>query len=211
MTAPFKEQAFAFADSAHDSASFAQAANTLHLVDGKVKAHNTDGAGLVNDLIRYGGNLSGARVLLLGAGGAARGVMQSLLNENIEHLTIANRTLQKANELLALTQNKNISAAALSSLEGDYDIVVNSTSASLVGDELDVGNLSFNNTALTYDMSYKARQTPFLSFAEQNGSQQNIDGLGMLVGQAAVAFTIWTGFEPDVSQLLNSLRQDMLA
>lgn len=211
ITAPFKERAYSLASVLHDSAKFAEAANTLHIMNGEIEAHNTDGAGLINDLKRHLGSLAGANVLLLGAGGAARGVMQSLIDEGISHLTVANRTESKARNLLKLTTQENVSSSNLQDLNLHYDIVVNSTSASLMGDKLELGNLSFKKTALTYDMSYKASLTPFLKYAQQNGSKKVADGLGMLVGQAAVAFHIWTGFAPSVEALLSSLRQDMPA
>lgn len=210
VTAPFKELAYSLANYSHDSAKFAEAANTLHIFNGRVEAHNTDGAGLVNDLKRHTGSLTGANVLLLGAGGAARGVMQSLLKEGISHLTIANRTESKARDLLMLTSNKNVSVQNVNNLSAQYDIVVNSTSAFLTGEKINLGSLSFKGTTLTYDMSYKSSLTPFLVRAQENGSKRVADGLGMLVGQAAVAFTIWTGFTPSIENLLKTLRQDML-
>ncbi|MBO1256815.1 shikimate dehydrogenase [Alteromonas sp. 5E99-2] len=211
VTAPFKEQAYQFADQAFGTAKDAKAANTLHSINGHIEAHNTDGPGLVNDVTRLIGSISGSRILLLGAGGAARGVMRTLLDQGVESLTIANRTIAKANDLVSMADSNRIFASTLSELNDSFDIVINSTSASLSGNALDLGGLKFNGTTLTYDMSYKAEQTPFLVSAQQQGSRMCADGLGMLIGQAAVSFTIWTGFEPDTESLIKTLRQGMLA
>jgi shikimate dehydrogenase len=211
VTAPFKEQAFAFSNYQHTSAKDAGASNTLHHINGRIEAHNTDGAGLVNDVKRVLGDIQGANVLLLGAGGAARGVVRPLLNEGIGQLTVANRTLTRANALAQLVPDTELRTSELSALAGNFDIVINSTSTSLTNNMPELGALSFKGTSLTYDMSYKAKPTAFLQYASEQGSRLYADGLGMLIGQAAVAFTIWTGFTPNTEDLLKTLRTNMYA
>ncbi|MFC3094216.1 shikimate dehydrogenase [Alteromonas sediminis] len=210
ITAPFKEQAFQLVSHRDDSARLAKAVNTIYRNDkNELCGANTDGVGLVNDIKRTVTELSGKRVLLLGAGGAARGALFPLLAESVASIAIANRTYAKAEQLAVEVNNERVTAVDIHKCEQKFDVVINSTSAGLTGGIPELGRLSFSEVSLTYDMVYQKVLTPFLAHAQKNGSENVCDGLGMLVGQAAAAFTIWTGYRPDTSDLLVMLRTQM--
>ncbi|MFT6927910.1 MAG: shikimate dehydrogenase [Psychromonas sp.] len=211
ITAPFKEQAYQYAQQLTERAELAGAVNTLKLTDdGVLIGDNTDGAGLILDLINNHVTLKGARILLIGAGGAARGVCGPLLAEQPQELIITNRTFAKAQTLTTIfTKLGNISACELSKLSGEFDLIINSTSASLQGQvPLISAELIRPETAI-YDMMYSAQVTPFNAWAKDKGARFTIDGLGMLVGQAAESFAIWRGVKPGAKQVLNELRHNL--
>ncbi|BCL77285.1 shikimate dehydrogenase (NADP(+)) [Jeongeupia sp. HS-3] len=213
ITVPFKEEAYAYATSLSARAAAAGAVNTLiRREDGTIEGDNTDGAGLVADLRRYG-SLGGRRVLLLGAGGAARGVLLPLAGEAPASITLANRTCARAAALVdaqvdAITGKLGVplAAAGFDALQGEFDVVINATSASLGGAALPLPASIFAPGALAYDMMYGRDETPFLAQARKAGVTLCVDGLGMLVGQAAEAFTLWTGHRPDVEPVLAQMR-----
>ncbi len=211
ITAPFKEQAFAYAQQLTPRATLAGAVNTLKLTDdGIIIGDNTDGAGLVLDLKNNHVPLKGARILLLGAGGAARGVCGPLLAEQPQQLVIANRTLSKAQLLSQIfTSFGNITASEFSELSGDFDLIINSTSASLQGQIVPISANLVRPETVFYDMMYSAQLTPFNNWAKQNGARLVIDGLGMLVGQAAESFAMWRAIKPGAKQVLNELRHNL--
>lgn len=204
VTVPFKEEAFRLADVLTPRAERAGAVNTLLFEGGRIKADNTDGAGLVADLVR---NLqhppAGQRVLLLGAGGAARGVIEPLLEQKPAALVVANRTLARAEELAEFF-GRGVAACGFDALEGPFDLVINATSASLAGDLPPLPATVFTPYTLAYDMMY-GRDTPFLAYARRSGAA-TADGLGMLVEQAAEAFALWRGMRPDTAAVIASLR-----
>jgi len=208
VTLPFKGQAFAYATRLSERARAAQAANTLKFEGQSIFGDNTDGAGLLSDLGRnLGCALSGRRVLLLGAGGAARGVIMPLLEQQPARLVLANRTPGKAQDLV---QDLGIAleAVAYAALAGrQFDLVINATSASLTGALPPLPAGVFAQGALAYDMMYGKGETPFLAFARSEGAATCADGLGMLVEQAAESFFIWRGVRPDTAPVLQSLRQ----
>lgn len=211
VTAPFKEQAFQYAQQRTERATLAGAVNTLKLTDdGIIIGDNTDGAGLVLDLRNNHVNLKGARILLLGAGGAARGVCGPLLAEQPKEIVIANRTLEKAQTLATIFKDfGNIKASSLEQLDGEFDLIINSTSAGLSGQVAPISeNLVRPETAI-YDMTYSAEITAFNKWAKQLGSRLVIDGLGMLVGQAAESFAMWRGLKPSAKQVLTELRHNL--
>lgn len=214
VTVPFKLDAFAYATQLTPRAQAAGAVNTLKFDGDAVLGDNTDGVGIVADITRNAGvPLHGKRVLLLGAGGAARGVILPLLAEGIAELVIANRTLSKAQELVALGQqlgqgNVRISAAEFTAVEGAFDVIINATSASLQGDVPPIPSTVFAPQCLAYDMMYGAQLTAFLSVAKQHGAHLR-DGLGMLVEQAAEAFYLWRGVRPDTAIVLSELRKSL--
>lgn len=213
VTAPYKEQAFQMADTLSDEAKLAEAVNTLSFnADGTISGDNTDGPGLVEDLKANNAKLGG-QILLIGAGGAARGVIKPLLANNPECLVITNRTLSKA-ELLAdkFSSYGNIKAIPAEALiaEDHFDVVINSTSASLYNELPPVPDSIFAGKPLAYDMAYKKEPTSFCQWAKDNGCEQIIDGLGMLVGQAAVAFAIWRGVMPQTNSVLSDLREEIV-
>jgi shikimate dehydrogenase len=211
ITVPFKEQAFQYAQQLTDRATLAGAVNTLKLTDdGIIIGDNTDGAGLVLDLNNNHVNLNGARILLLGAGGAARGVCGPLLAESPEKLIIANRTFIKAETLASIfNELGNIKACKFDQLNGEFDVIINSTSASLSGDIPPISHLLVRPETAVYDMMYSAEATAFNCWAKQLGARCVIDGLGMLVGQAAESFAIWRGLKPSAKQVLTELRHNL--
>lgn len=211
VTAPFKEQAFNYAQQLTPRATLAGAVNTLKLTDdGVIIGDNTDGAGLVLDLKNNHVPLKGARILLLGAGGAARGVCGPLLAEKPQKLVIANRTLSKAQTLTDIFSTYGaIEACAFSDLTEYFDLIINSTSASLKGEILPISANLVHPETVFYDMMYSAQITPFNKWAKENGARLAIDGLGMLVGQAAESFAIWRAIKPGAKQVLNELRHNL--
>ncbi|ART82815.1 shikimate dehydrogenase [Oceanisphaera profunda] len=211
ITVPFKTQALDIADELTPRAELAGAVNTLHLLaDGRWLGDNTDGAGLVMDLKRLGFTLSGAKILLLGAGGAARGALAPLLAELPAQIVIANRTPARAEELAQhFAELGNISSAPLEELEQSFDIIINSTSASLQGETLSLSEQVCHPDTRVYDMMYSATETPFLAWAREQKLEHRYDGLGMLVGQAAESFYIWRGVRPEVMPVLEALREQL--
>lgn len=203
VTVPFKEQAFLLAGERSDRAEAAGAVNTLRFEDGGIFGDNTDGAGLVNDLMRnLGFDPAGRRVLLLGAGGAARGVGLPLMERNPSEMFVANRTAYKARELSA---RFDCYGGGFDALPGrKFDLVINATAASLAGDLPPLPDDIFAPGALAYDMMY-GRETPFLTFARERGVRV-ADGLGMLVEQAAEAFFIWRAVRPKTAPVIAMLR-----
>ncbi|MCX7218678.1 MAG: shikimate dehydrogenase, partial [Burkholderiales bacterium] len=173
---------------------------------------NTDGVGLVNDIVRNAGiALKNKRILLLGAGGAARGVLLPLLSEQPAELVIANRTLSKAEELIVLAQQHGNGTVKLQScvwaaLQDRFDLIINATSASLSDEVPPISATLFDSNTLAYDMMYGAQMTAFLRFAQAQGAQLR-DGLGMLVEQAAESFYIWRGVRPETAALMLELRR----
>ena len=219
MTVPFKEQAFALCDSISPEAKLAGAVNTLSLLaDGTIRGDNTDGLGLVADLIANLGSLQDKRVLIIGAGGAARGCILPLLNAGIAQLTISNRTHAKAQHLVDIFTSvdngayaSKVTAVEMSELAGEFDIIINSTSASLAGELPPLPAHIITTQTVCYDMMYGASVTAFNQWALSQGAARVIDGLGMLVGQAAKSFTLWRGVEPDTKVVLTLLRDKLMA
>ena len=210
ITVPFKEEAASACLQLSERAKFAQAANTLTLTDGKVIGDNTDGAGMLGDLEK---NLHvaihGKRVLLMGAGGAARGVLMPLIARGARFVVIANRDLRKARDLeQRFGLFGNVRARAYNDLSGSaFDLIINSTSASLQGMVPPLPGSVFAQGCVAYDLVYAAGgTTPFLDRARERGAAVTSDGLGMLVEQAAESFFIWRGVRPDTAPVLAMLR-----
>lgn len=208
VTVPFKTEAFALVDELSERAKVAGAVNTLiRCADGKIVGDNTDGVGLVNDIQqRLGCVLQNKKVLLLGAGGAVRGVLQPLLASGVQSLTIANRTLSKA-QLLA--EQFGVDACSYQDLAMGFDVVINGTSGSLQQEIPAVPAKVFAQCVLAYDMVYQARPTAFLQFAKQSGASNIADGIGMLVAQAACSYQIWRGFKPEIMPVIDALQKEM--
>lgn len=213
VTVPFKQEAFGLARGNLSSrAARAAAVNTLWTHNGVLHGCNTDGAGLLADLHRLGYAPAGKRVLLLGAGGAARGAIPSLAEAKCRALHIANRTATRAAELaqsfsdLSDEHGVPITAGALRDIGGPWDIVINATSSSLdAATAFDI-TLDYAPGALAYDMAYGTEPTIFMRQASEQGAHTCADGLGMLVGQAAESFAIWHGLRPDPEPVLRALR-----
>lgn len=210
VTAPFKEQVMRLCDELSDRASAAAAVNTLWFKpDGTLFGDNTDGPGLVLDILRHNVQLKGANVLVIGAGGATRGVILPLLEQSPKKLTIANRTKSKAESLVAEFNAPNLDYAGLTDLTGEeFDVVINATSAGLSASRPDIDD-SVVSGAVCYDMNYGKAITHFNQWASAQGARQVIDGLGMLVGQAAESFKLWREVSPDIEAVVVALRNKL--
>ncbi len=212
VTLPHKAAAFALADTHSEAASRAGSANVLTpLSDGRLAAHNTDGAGMVRDLTeRHDMDLRGHTALLLGAGGAAHGVAWNLLDAGVETLTIVNRSPEAADALAdAIGEPARAHTRYWEDLAsiGSYDLIVNATSAGVLGVSLQLPFSLLGARALCYDLSYGAAAASFLAWAKTAGARYAFDGLGMLVETAADAFELWHGQRPDTEPVYQSLRQ----
>jgi shikimate dehydrogenase len=204
VTVPFKEEAYRLAETLTPRAKAARAVNTVSFEQGRIAGDNTDGAGLIRDLmVNRHREIQGKRVLLLGAGGAARGVVLPLLSEQPALLAIANRDSDKAARLAE--DFPGTGASGFADLAGQsFDLVINATSAGLTGAELPLPPGIFAAGGLAYEMLY-GRQTPFMARAGDAGAEV-ADGLGMLVEQAAEAFLVWRGMRPDTAPILAALK-----
>ncbi|MES2977625.1 MAG: shikimate dehydrogenase [Pseudomonadota bacterium] len=216
VTVPFKFEAYAAAHTRSDRAELAQAVNTLKFESGRIHADNTDGAGLVNDIQRNAGvSLAGRDVLLIGAGGAAAGVLAPLLGAAPRRLHVANRTAAKAHALVerhrshpslqTLLGATALSASSLEGVTGSFHVVINASASSLSGADVPVASSVLQPDALAYDMMYGPASRPFLDWAASHGAVPR-DGLGMLVEQAAEAFLLWRGIRPPSSDVLLEMR-----
>ncbi len=212
VTVPFKLEAFEMATTLSDRAHVAGAVNTLRFDGDAILGDNTDGVGLVNDILHNAQiSLSGQRILLLGAGGAARGVIQPLLEQRPLELVIANRTAHKAVDLVqlfAVPAGVTLRASAFGDLRTPFDVIINGTSAGLTDEMPDVPAVIFAPHSLAYDMVYGKHPTRFMQFAQQHGARAR-DGLGMLVEQAAESFFIWRGVRPETASVLAALRESL--
>ena len=213
ITVPFKEQALAICDQLSERARLAGAVNTLSFIDGQILGDNTDGLGLVQDLQRNNVKLKNSRILLLGAGGAAKGVILPLLERHPQTIVVANRTVSKAESICKqFNVNKNnskLTACGFDDVVNDFDIIINATSASLSGQVPSIPAQIISADVVCYDMVYGRELTPFLMWAKEQGSDHLIDGLGMLVGQAAESFAIWREVKPEVESVIASLRKSL--
>lgn len=221
ITVPFKENAWRYADAFSARAKRAQAVNTLiQQDDGTVLADNTDGVGMVRDItVNQNVAIEGKRVLILGAGGAVRGVLQPVLEQNPAEIVIANRTVSKAEALAAdfadlgesaCCENK-LHACGFADVKGEFDLIINGTSASLAGELPPIPAACVTDKTVSYDMMYGAETTVFNQWALDNGAAKAIDGLGMLVEQAAEAFRLWRDVLPQTQAVMNALREDRRA
>jgi len=203
ITLPFKERAFALAQRSTARAQLAGAANTLWMNDRQLQADNTDGVGLIRDLTRYL-TLQGIRILVLGAGGAARGMMHPLLENNPAALVVAVRNVAKAADFQV--DFPQIRCVHFNNIAEEFDLVINATSASLAGEFVSLPRECMSQKTLCYDLAYKQQgSTVFVQYARDLGCTA-VDGLGMLVEQAAEAFYIWHGIRPSTQEVLAFLR-----
>lgn len=215
LTLPFKEQGFAWVreqgGELTSRAVAAAAVNTLRFDGDALLGDNTDGAGFVQDLQqRHGFPLSAARVLLLGAGGAARGVAPALLEQGVAALWIANRTQRRAQELVARFSDPRVRALGWDEMgEVEPTLVVHATSATIAGGVLALPAAAFGARPVCYDLSYARRSTAFLEQARRAGSRRCFDGLGMLVEQAAESFLVWRGLRPETEAVYRAQREQL--
>lgn len=211
VTLPFKQQAWELADELSERAALSGAVNTLKKkADGSVFGDNTDGIGLLSDLERLNLIRSGDRILLVGAGGAARGVILPLLSFGCS-VVVANRTVARAEELANIFQHSgDIQASSFTELSGQsFDLIINATSSGVEGKVPPLPDSLVTSQIRCYDMFYQQGLTPFLLWCQQHGADQLADGLGMLVGQAAHAFQLWHGVMPEITPVIAQLKQAM--
>ena len=213
VTVPFKLEAAALAVRLTPRATLAQAANTLWFEADGIHADNTDGVGLVSDIESHARvPLAGQTVLLIGAGGAAAGVLGALIEAGARSITVVNRTRHKAETLvarhaaLAWLLKTELTTQNLQGLEGYFDVIINASASSLAGAGVPVGGHVLRPGALAYDMMYGPAAQGFRAWAAENGARPR-DGLGMLVEQAAEAFFLWRGVRPPSAQVLAEMRK----
>lgn len=212
ITIPFKLDAWKFADKRSERAQTAGAVNTIRFEpDGSYYGDNTDGMGLVNDLNQnHKIEINGKELLVLGAGGAVRGVLGSLLEQQPKKIVIANRTVSKAKELANLFSSKEkISSCGFSDLQGQqFDLIINGTAASLQGEVPPLPSMILKSGGSCVDMMYADEPTAFVEWGKQHGADQSVDGLGMLVEQAAESFYLWRNVRPETEPVIEALRGD---
>ena len=214
VTMPFKEQAYAMADELTPLAKIVGAVNTLKKRDdGTLLGDNTDGVGFVNDLLANKVAITNKRILIIGAGGAARGVILPLLEHNPQEIIIVNRTAQKAKELAELfTQYGPVSGFGFDDLPvSDYSLIINSTSSSMNNELPALDKKHITNCEVAYDMFYSLQNTIFMNWvAQHNINAKLLDGSGMLVGQAAQAYYVWRNKMPKILPVVDALKQGVL-
>jgi shikimate dehydrogenase len=214
VTVPFKLEAYQRSDSLTERAQRAGAVNTLVFQDdGNVLGDNTDGVGLVSDITEYlHWPINGQRVLILGAGGAARGVLAPLLEQQPASLAIANRTVSTAQALADdFADMGHVTPGGYDSLPGQqFELVINATAASLQGEVPPLPDDLLSPGAHCYDMMYASQPTAFMQWASQRHAPHIADGLGMLVGQAAESFFVWRGVKPEVVSVIKAVRESMI-
>ncbi|HEC16810.1 MAG TPA: shikimate dehydrogenase [Sedimenticola sp.] len=211
VTVPFKEEAWRLVDERSPRAESARAVNTIiRLADGRLRGDNTDGAGLVRDLCdNLGARLQDSRILLVGAGGAARGVLRPLLETHPRQIVIANRTASKAVDLAAdLAKLGPVTGCGFGELSGRrFDLIINATAAGLADAVPDIPDNLLDTNGWCYDMMYGDEPTAFMRWGEGQGAARTLDGLGMLVEQAAESFYLWRGVRPDTAPVIRALRR----
>lgn len=213
VTLPFKVEAYEISTQLTEQASASHAVNTLVFDDDEIYGDNTDGTGLIRDIVvNHGFTITAKRVLLCGAGGAARGIMLPLLKQKPLMLTISNRTVQKAHKLRKqFSSYRNIvSGNYIDILGKEFDLVINATSTGLINKALPLPQGIFSAKSLAYDLMYGNMNTPFLQFARKEGVTHLSDGIGMLVEQAAESFFIWRKVRPETKPVIEMLSQNNL-
>jgi len=212
VTVPFKGEAWEVSDNRSNRAERALAVNTISFDDAEnIIGDNTDGVGLIRDLtVNHGISIKGKDILILGAGGAVRGILDPLFDEQPNKVINANRTVSRAEKLAdTFSDRGDISGCGYDELAGrSFDIIINGTSASLQGEVPPLPENLLNDNACCYDMMYSTSDTPFVSWAKTHGATNATDGLGMLVEQAAESFFIWRGVRPETNQVIDALRND---
>jgi shikimate dehydrogenase len=209
VTLPHKETAFALCATHGAEAALAGAVNTISFKGRSLHGDNTDGIGFIRDLtVNHSRAIAGQRLLLLGAGGAARGIVGPILTELPESLLIANRTLERAEALRqSFGSPDNLTVCRFDDLDeaGEFDIVINATSAGLHGEQPPFPPSLVGKESFCYDLAYSLKPTPFVAWAEASGAGTAVQGWGMLVEQAAESFEIWRGTRPDTQPILETL------
>lgn len=208
VTVPHKEAAFALCDETSPAAQAARAVNTISIAEGRLRGDNTDGVGFIRDVtVNLRQTLAGRRIVILGAGGAARGIIGPLLAEQPAELTIANRTKDRADQLVAQFASAALVARTFAELAElpPMDVLVNATSAGLKGETPPFPSSLIGPQTFCYDLVYGSSATPFVVWARSHGAGRAVQGWGMLVEQAAESFALWRGIRPDTKALLKQL------
>ena len=206
VTIPFKDQAYNFADERDEVSTICQCSNTLWYDDGKIKAFNTDGLGFINDLKKKNIVMRDMTVLILGTGGSARSIINTLCSEDVKSISILSRTQDNVDKII-----KNFDERDKISHYSDSDsfgLVINTTPISMTNAEIPFPESIINSTTISYDLFYSRKQTRFQDWSLNRGASQALDGIGMLINQAALSYEIWNKFSPDterVEQLIRSL------
>jgi len=210
ITVPHKSEVVKLCDHLSERANTAGAVNTLSFRDGEIHGENTDGIGILRDLvINLGTTIEGANILILGAGGATRGIVGPLLEMQPASLRIANRTIDKADALADhFSQSGPVSACSFNAVPVDekYDLIINATSAGFKGEAPPYPAAAVSSDTLCYDLSYGLKPTPFSEWARKQGAERSVMGWGMLVEQAAESFNIWRGVRPDTAPVLKQMK-----
>ena len=210
VTVPHKEAAWKLTNELGPEAERARAVNTLSLrATNRIRGDNTDGIGFLRDLTQnHKVNLSGKRVLVLGAGGAARGILPQMLDADLGELVLANRTMARANRLVELFEAaEKVYVCSFTALNdhASFNVVINATSTGLKGELPPFPASCLDSNSFCYDLTYSSKQTPFVQWAQDRGAGQAVQGWGMLIEQAAESFAIWRGVRPDTAPLLQQL------
>jgi shikimate dehydrogenase len=208
VTVPHKEAAYALCTELSEAATVAGAVNTISVGEDALRGDNTDGVGFIRDVtINLRQPLGGARILVLGAGGAARGILGPLLNEEPAEVTLANRTKERADELVNRFAGKGLISRAFAELadQAPFDVLINATSAGLKGEAPPFPASLVGPKSFCYDLVYGSSDTPFVAWAKAHGAARAVHGWGMLVEQAAESFSIWRGVRPDTKPLLRKI------
>ena len=210
ITVPHKHSACRLCDHLSERASTATAVNTLTFNEGEIFGDNTDGIGLLRDLaVNHGLNLDGANILILGAGGATRGIIGPLLEMQPRGLLIANRTIEKAQEIVERFASMGpVSACRFDviPISEPFDVVINATSAGMKGEMPPYPVAAISNLTFAYDLSYGLKPTPFSEWARDHGAARSVMGWGMLVEQAAESFKLWRGVRPETAPVLKQMK-----
>lgn len=209
ITVPFKQEAFALVTICSERAKIARAVNTIKFLEtGEILGDNTDGIGFIRDLTdHYHVGLAGKRILIIGAGGAVRGILYPLLQQHPELIIVANRTLATAETLAQeFKQWGNIAASSLDTIEGNFDLIIHGTSAGLQNETILLTPKILKQSTFCYDLIYSQSLTPFLKWAKDNGVNKFADGTGMLVEQAAESFYIWRHVKPETKNVIALLK-----
>ena len=212
VTLPLKELAFNYADEISQMGVEAGAVNTLWKDKDKIFADSTDGKGFAKDLFNNQISLKDKELLILGAGGASRSIIPSIINLQPKKITLLNRTFERASDLAERLGSKGVAIDALRADEipqGKVEGVINTTSAGLTGGNFIFNPKIFKEINWVYDLSYSKEATPFIELAKNLGVKRRFDGLGMLVNQAAASFQIWTGIEPETNRVLSSIKSSL--
>ena len=213
VTLPLKELAYSLADEVSQVGRESGAVNTLWKEKGKIFADSTDGKGLIEDLLNNQISLKDSSLIILGAGGAARSILPSVLSLHPKRITLLNRTLEKSRALVDQFKVSGVQMQALpawkKSLKEVLTGVINTTSAGVIGEDLILNEKIFKKADWSYDLNYSKETTHFNQLAKDSGIEVCLDGLGMLVGQAAVSFNIWTGKQPSTNRVLSLIKSSL--